>query len=178
MFRIYSYLINFFFPVLILVIYIRTFLKKEDKKRFKEKLFSSSFDIKKNTQKKLIWFHAASIGELKSIIPLLKKLANKKELNFLITTITLSSSKLIETNLKNHKNITHRFFPIDKPNLVKSFIDSWSPELIIFVDSKFGQILYLKLKNKIPLILLNARIAKNFLRWRLIKILLKGYFNL
>ena len=78
MFRIYSYLINFFFPVLILVIYIRTFLKKEDKKRFKEKLFSSSFDIKKNTQKKLIWFHAASIGELKSIIPLLKKLANKK----------------------------------------------------------------------------------------------------
>ena len=171
MFRIYSYLINFFFPVLILVIYIRTFLKKEDKKRFKEKLFSSSFNIKKNTQKKLIWFHAASIGELKSIIPLLKKLANKKELNFLITTITLSSSKLMETNLKNHKNITHRFFPIDKPNLVKSFIDSWSPELIIFVDSEIWPNFIFEIKkNKIPLILLNARITKKtFLRWRLIK---------
>ena len=34
------------------------------------------------TSKKLIWFHVASIGELKSIIPLLNKLANKKELNF------------------------------------------------------------------------------------------------
>ena len=84
MFRIYSYLINFFFPVLIFIIYIRTFLKKEDKKRFKEKLFSSSFNVKKYSQKKLIWFHVASIGELKSIIPLLNKLANKKELNFLI----------------------------------------------------------------------------------------------
>ena len=64
----------------------------------------------KKLSKKLIWFHVASIGELKSIIPLLNKLANKKELNFLITTVTLSSSKLVETNLKNHKNITHRFF--------------------------------------------------------------------
>ena len=171
MFRIYSYLINFFFPVLIFIIYIRTFLKKEDKKRFKEKLFSSSFNIKKDSQKKLIWFHVASIGELKSIIPLLKKLANKKELNFLITTVTLSSSILFETNLKNYKNITHRFFPIDKPNLVKSFIEKWSPELIIFVDSEIWPNFIFEIKkSKIPLILLNARITKKtFLRWRLIK---------
>ncbi len=171
MFRIYSYLINFFFPVLIFIIYIRTFLKKEDKKRFKEKLFSSSFNVKKYSQKKLIWFHVASIGELKSIIPLLNKLANKKELNFLITTVTLSSSKLIETDLKNHKNITHRFFPIDKPNLVKSFIENWSPELIIFVDSEIWPNFIFEIrKNKIPLILLNARITKKtFLRWMLIK---------
>ena len=171
MFRIYSYLINLFFPVLIFIIYIRTFLKKEDKKRFKEKLFSSSFNIKKDSQKKLIWFHVASIGELKSIIPLLKKLANKKELNFLITTVTLSSSTLFETNLKNYKNIIHRFFPIDKPKLVKSFIEKWSPELIIFVDSEIWPNFIFEIKkSKIPLILLNARITKKtFLRWRLIK---------
>ena len=171
MFRIYSYLINFFFPILIFIIYIRTFLKKEDKKRFKEKLFSSSFNVKKNSQKKLIWFHVASIGELKSIIPLLKRLANKKELNFLITTVTLSSSNLFETNLKNYKNIIHRFFPIDKPNLVRNFLKKWSPELIIFVDSEIWPNFIFEIKkSKIPLILLNARITKKtFLRWRLIK---------
>ncbi len=179
MFRIYSYLINLSFPILIFIIYIRTFLKKEDKKRFKEKLFSSSFNVKKDSQKKLIWFHVASIGELKSIIPLLEKLANKKELNFLITTVTLSSSNLMETIVKNHKNIIHRFFPIDKTNLVKSFLDNWSPNLIIFVDSEIWPNFIFEIdRNKIPLILLNARITKKtFLRWRLIKNSAKKIFQ-
>ena len=68
MLLIYRYLINIFFPLIIILIYFRTWFNKEDKKRFKEKLFSSSFNIIKNPKKKLIWFHAASIGELKSVI--------------------------------------------------------------------------------------------------------------
>ena len=83
---------------------------KEDKNRFKEKLFSSSFNIKRNYNKQLIWFHAASIGELKSIIPLIKRLDEKKPIEFLITTVTLSSSNLISKELSDVRDITHRFF--------------------------------------------------------------------
>ena len=72
MLLIYRYLINIFFPFIIIIIFFRTLLNKEDKNRFKEKLFSSSFNVIKNHNKKLIWFHAASIGEVKSIIPLKK----------------------------------------------------------------------------------------------------------
>ena len=62
--------------------------------RYKEKIFPSYFDIKKKKDLSLIWFHAASIGELKSILPVISNL-NKKNDNFefLITTMTLSSSK-------------------------------------------------------------------------------------
>ncbi len=170
MLLIYRYLINIFFPLIILITFLRSLFNKEDKNRFKEKLFSSSFNIKRNYNKQLIWFHAASIGELKSIIPLIKRLDKKKPIEFLITTVTLSSSNLISKELSDVRDITHRFFPIDKPNLVKRFLDEWSPNLAVFVDSEIWPNFILGInKRKIPLVLLNARITrKTFLKWNLI----------
>ena len=123
MLLIYRFLLNALFPFIISIIYLRTFLNKEDKIRYKEKIFNSSFNINKNDKKKLIWFHAASIGELNSIVPLINKLNEKQEYEFLITTVTLSSSKLIK-RLFNGKNIIHRFFPIDKTNLILNFLNN------------------------------------------------------
>ena len=167
MILIYRFIINAFFPLIVIIIFFRTWYKKEDKKRFKEKIFSTSLNVVKNYKKKLIWFHVASIGELKSIVPLIKKLNKNNKYAFLITTVTLSSAQLIANNLFNQKNITHRFFPIDKLGLVKKFLNSWSPNLIIFVDSEIWPNFLLEIKKrKIPLILLNSRITKKtFLRW-------------
>ena len=79
---IYRHLVNILFPIIIFLIYLRVWFKKEDKNRFKEKLFISSFNITRNKDKKLIWFHAASIGEIKSIIPLIKKLNTNNKFEF------------------------------------------------------------------------------------------------
>ena len=170
MLSIYRFLINILFPIIIITIFLRKFFNKEDKLRFKEKLFISSFNIQKNKEKKLIWFHAASIGEFKSIIPLIKRLNNNNIFDFLITTTTLSSSQLIKKEFFFEKNIFHRFFPIDKPKIVSKFIDGWLPDLAIFVDSEIWPNFILEIKNKkIPLILLNARITKKtFSRWSVI----------
>ena len=73
MLLIYRFLVYIFFPIIVLIIYLRTFLNKEDRNRYKEKLFSNSFNANRNL-KKLIWFHAASIGEFNSVLPLIKKL--------------------------------------------------------------------------------------------------------
>ena len=89
---IYRFITLLLYPVFILIILVRVFFKKEDKVRWKEKIFSSAFNSKKNLNKKLIWFHASSIGELLSIIPLIDSFnnLNKKNLEFLVTTVTLS----------------------------------------------------------------------------------------
>ena len=60
-----------------LIILYRISIGKEDYKRFKER-----FCIYKraNTEKNLIWFHAASVGELMSIIPLIKRFENDKKI--------------------------------------------------------------------------------------------------
>ena len=84
------------YPIIILIIFVRSFLNKEDTKRYKEKIFSSYFNVKKNGNRKLIWFHAASVGELKSIFSLVDQLNKKEKFDFLITTITLSSANLAE----------------------------------------------------------------------------------
>ncbi len=169
MLLIYRHLINIFFPLIIIIIFLRTIFSKEDKKRFKEKIFKSSFFISKNKDKKLIWFHAASIGELKSIIPLIKKLNKTNKHEFLITTVTLSSANLFKKELINEKNIIHRFFPIDKISLITEFLNGWSPSLVIFIDSEVWPNFLLEIKSRnIPLVLLNGRITKKtFLRWNM-----------
>ena len=64
---IYRVLINLVFILSPLIIFIRILKKKENPKRFKEKL---CFFSKGRGEGKLIWFHGASVGEIKSIIPL------------------------------------------------------------------------------------------------------------
>jgi 3-deoxy-D-manno-octulosonic-acid transferase len=176
---IYRCLINFLFPLIILIIFFRKFFKKEDKKRYKEKLFATSFKVKKNIKNKLIWIHAASIGEIKSISPIIQKLHKKNKYEFLITSVSLSSSKFIKSELAENKNITHRFFPIDKLSLVKKFLDGWSPNLVIFVDSEIWPNFLLEINDrKIPLTLINARITKKtFNRWTIISRFAKQIFN-
>lgn len=166
MITIYRILTLFLYPFLILVIILRKKLKKEDDIRFKEKIFSSYFNVKKTEGTFLIWFHAASVGEVKSILPILDRL-NDKNIEFLITTVTLSSSKILQEKIKNFKNIKHRFFPLDINFLIKKFIALWKPNAIFLVDSEIWPNLIIEANSKnIPLALLNARItSKTFKRW-------------
>ena len=155
---IYRLLTFILFPIFIILMFLRSFFKKEDRKRFKEKIFTSSFSCDRDFNKKLYWFHAASIGELNSIIPLIKKL-NNKNIEFLITTVTLSSSLIVKKKLYKYKNIKHRFFPLDAKHLVKSFLKSWNPNLICFIDSEIWPNFISEInKRKIPLALINGRI--------------------
>ena len=132
----YRVLTTFLYPFFIILIFFRRFLNKEDPIRYKEKLFSSSFNVVKQRQSSLIWFHAASIGELKSILPIINIL-NKdyKNIEFLITTVTLSSANLAMAEIKKIENIHHRFFPLDNEFLIKRFLDLWKPKIIFLVDS-------------------------------------------
>ena len=168
MIKVYRYLAYFLLPLLIVLIYFRSFFNKEDKKRFKEKIFSSHFRGYKNNNNKLIWFHVASIGEFLSILPLIKEINNKgKNIDFLITSLTLSSSKLIKKKLSNYNNVNHRFFPLDLENLAEKFLISWKPDLVCFVDSEIWPNFLFKIKEKkIPLLFVNARLTKKtFNKW-------------
>jgi|TARA_B100001093_G_scaffold518207_1_gene602284 3-deoxy-D-manno-octulosonic-acid transferase len=180
MLQVYRYLTYFLFPLLVILIYFRSIFNKEDKVRYKEKIWSSHFKASKENNKKLIWFHAASIGECLSIMPLINELNNKnKNLNFLITTVTLSSSKLLKKRLFQHQNIVHRFFPLDLKNLAEKFLNSWRPDLVCFVDSEIWPNFLFKIKEKnIPLLLINARITKKSLnKWKIFFNFAKKVFN-
>ncbi len=165
----YRILVNLFYPFLICLIYLRKLINKEDPIRYREKIFTSKFNVNKKKNNKLLWFHAASIGELKSIIPIIIELnKSNQNLEFLITTLTLSSGNIAEEELKKYNNIHHRFFPLDVNFLVNNFLSLWKPDIIFLVDSEIWPNLILNAgAKKIPLILLNARITKKtFKRWK------------
>ena len=150
---IYRILINIIFILSPLIFFYRIFKKKESLYRFIEKL---SFFSKKRKRGNLIWFHGASVGELKSIIPLLEKFEKNKQIKqILITSNTLSSAKII--NKLKLRKITHQFFPIDSNFLIKKFLNYWQPKKAIFIDSEIWPNTIINLKKfNIPIILINA----------------------
>ena len=161
-YRIVINLILFTSPIIIL---FRLFKKKEDPVRFKEKF---CFFSKKKIKGKLIWLHGASVGEILSVIPTIEQLEkNKKISQILITSNTLSSSKIL-SNLKLKKTI-HQFFPVDTNYHTRKFLDYWKPSVAIFIDSEIWPNMITNIKKKnISLILLNARITKkSFKRWKI-----------
>ena len=167
---VYRFLTTFFFPFILILIFFRKLLGKEDSKRYREKIFSSSFLSNRNFKKKLIWIHAASIGEITSVIPVIKKLSEENlELDFLLTTVTLSSGNLIKKSFSKNNNIQHRYLPIDSNHLVKSFLDGWKPDLIMFVDSEIWPNFLIEIeKRKIKSLLINGRVTtKTYKRWKL-----------
>ncbi len=171
MILIYRFLTFLFYPILIVLIFFRKLLNKEDRFRYKEKIFPFFFSPDKNDKKKLIWFHAASIGEAQSVFPLIQKInIENNDVEFLITTTTLSAGNIITKKFHKFKNIKHRYFPLDVNFLIKNFLSKWKPNLIIFVDSEIWPNLIFEIKKrKIPLALINGRITKKTLKkWMLV----------
>ena len=109
MFFLYQIIITTIVIISPIIILIRILKKKEHKFRFKEKF---SLSTSKKLKSDLIWFHGSSVGEIMSIIPLIKYFEKKKIINqILITSSTLSSSKIIK-KFKFKKTI-HQFYPIN-----------------------------------------------------------------
>ena len=176
MFLFYQILVSIILLISPIIIIYRIFQNKEDKYRFVEKF---SISTKKRKNGKLIWFHGASVGEILSVIPIIKYYEKNKKINqILITSSTLSSSKILK-KFKLKKTI-HQFYPIDHFFFTNKFLNFWKPTLAIFIESEIWPCMYKNLdKQKIPLILLNARITKKtFRRWIKIKDFSQTVFNM
>tara|TARA_B100001094_G_scaffold165242_1_gene159974 strand:- start:481 stop:1731 length:1251 start_codon:yes stop_codon:yes gene_type:complete len=172
LYQIILSLILLFSPIIII---IRVVKNKEDKKRFLEKF---SISTKKKKAGKLIWFHGSSVGEILSIIPLIKNYEKNNSVGqILITSSTLSSAKIFK-KFKFKKTI-HQFYPIDHIYFTTRFLKYWKPSLAIFIESEIWPCMFKRLKKEnIPLILLNARLTKKtFSKWMKIKNFTKSIFN-
>ena len=172
---IYRLILNLIFLLSPLIIIYRLLKKKEDIKRFKEKF---CFFSKKKSYGNLIWFHGASVGEIKSIIPIIEKLERDRGVKkILITSNTLSSSKIISQY--KFKKTLHQFFPIDTNFLSQKFLNFWKPSVAFFIDSEIWPNMFYNLeKKKIPIVLLNGRITKKtFKNWSLVPSFSRNIFS-
>ena len=164
----YKLITYLFYPFAPIYLYFRKLRKKEDTIRYKEKL--SKINISRGDGF-LVWFHVASVGEAMSILPLIDSCMQEQKIDkILITSITLSSGKILEKRFNQNPKIIHQFLPLDITILINKFLEHWKPNLSIFIDSEIWPNLILQANKKgIPLLLLNARITKkSFTRWKLV----------
>jgi 3-deoxy-D-manno-octulosonic-acid transferase len=127
---------------------------------------------------RLAWFHAASVGETLSILPLIAALAEARHsLSFLVTTGTVTSAKLAAQRLG--ARTLHQYAPLDVPQYVRRFLDHWRPDLAVFTESEIWPNLILESAARgIPLTLVNARMTqRSYRRWRRNKAVARPLFG-
>ena len=174
MFFLYNIISKIFLIISPLVIFVRMIIGKEDAKRFLEKY---SLTIR-NKSSETIWFHGASIGELMSILPLIKKFEKDNSIKkILVTSSTISSASIIK-KIKFKKTV-HVYYPFDVGFICNNFLNRWKPKIAIFVDSEIWPNMFERINTKrIPLILINARITnKSFNRWQMFPTFAKHVFS-
>lgn len=115
----------------------------------------------------LVWLHAASVGEALSILKLVKTLGEiRAELQFLVTTGTVSSSKVLGSRLPARTR--HQFVPYDLRRGVRRFLDHWRPAIGVWTESELWPALICETHARgVPMIYVNARMsAASHRRWR------------
>ncbi len=112
---------------------------------------------------RLVWFHAASVGETLSIMPVIEAIAEGAEV--LLTTGTLTSARLAAARLP--ASARHQFVPLDTPGWSAAFLDHWQPSIAVFAESELWPCLLDGCDARgIPRVLINARMsARSAANW-------------
>lgn len=106
-----------------------------------------------------LWFHCASVGEVITLLPLLKNIHSKnKQLKFILTTNTITGGKIIE--LQNLDYLFHSYMPFDWMSATKRFLSATKPEKLYLMETEiWPNLLTLCNKKNIPAAIINARLS-------------------
>ncbi len=115
---------------------------------------------------RLLWIHAASVGEALSTIALIDRLGRQwPRLAILVTTGTVTSAQLMAKQLP--PGVIHQFIPVDTAAAVDRFYNHWRPDLAFLVESEIWPNLLLAAQARdVDLVLINGRMSpRSFGSW-------------
>jgi len=160
LYRIVTFLLH---PLLPLYLKERARRGKEDLSRMGERFGRVTLP---RPPGRLFWFHASSMGESLSVLPLIKELsARYPDTRFLLTTVTVTSARMAAQRLP--EAAIHQFAPVDTPQALRRFLAQWKPDAAFWVESElWPNMVLMTKKTGCPLFLINARISERSMkRW-------------
>jgi len=128
-------------------------------------------------QSNLIWFHAASVGEVQGIAPLIKTFLNEGPGRKILITTTSLTGKARAKEIFPQAIVS--LSPLDSCFLLRSFLLKYSPRLLIINETEIWPNMILSASSfKVPVFIVNARISdKSFPRYYFFKSLLGTLFS-
>jgi len=107
-----------------------------------------------------VWVHAASVGEVETVWPLVKMLSER--FRVVVSTLTPTGWDTARNKAEAEACL---FFPIDTPKFVARSVGRITPRLIIIAETEMWPcFIYEAKKCGIPLVFVNARISDRTLR--------------
>ncbi len=162
MLLLYRLLLSLLTPLLGLLLLLRVWQGKERWQRLPERLGWAS---RSRLPGPLVWLHAASVGELASLRPLLNALqrgASRRDsppLQLLVTTVTRTAADLAPQLLP--AGVMHQLVPIDHWLAFGLFRRHWRPDLGLLAEAE----LWPELVHAMPRpLLINARVSERSFR--------------
>ena len=110
-----------------------------------------------------LWFHCASVGEVKTILPLLDAChARAPELRFLVTSNTPTSREIILKHARDY--IHHAYCPMDWRRCVRAFLNTTRPVRCYLIETElWPNLIDLCHSQTIPVVILNGRLSEKTL---------------
>ncbi len=111
-----------------------------------------------------LWFHAASVGEVNALLPLIEAIQRERpQLPLLLTSNTASSGALARDKLP--PGITHAYLPFDWHGAMQRFLLRTRPRLGIIMETELWPNLYqLCDEAEIALLIVNGRVSEKTLQ--------------
>lgn len=171
---LYRVLSLILFPFILIWIGVRIIKGKEEPRRIRERF---GFTKAKKQAGEYIWIHAASVGESLVAINLANHLkCQYSNYNFLITTGTVTSAKLVSSRIND--SMLHQYIPIDEYFSVRRFFKFWFPTIGILIESEIWPNLVTTGSEYCKLVVVNAIMSNESLRnWKKYPIFASSLFS-
>ncbi|GAB2788006.1 lipid IV(A) 3-deoxy-D-manno-octulosonic acid transferase [Halomonas shantousis] len=111
---------------------------------------------------KVIWLHAASVGEVLAAKPLIDGLCSRYPDHCLVvTTMTATGAERVQTLYPaEHFPVVHHFLPLDFPGAARRFIRRLRPRLAIIIETElWPNLMAACARHEVPVIVANARLS-------------------
>ena len=137
---------------------------KEEEPRLAERMGQPSLP---RPEEPLVWFHASSVGEALSTLPVVARICSgHPTVHVLVTTGTVTSAKLMADRLP--ERAFHQYVPVDCAPWVTAFLDHWRPDVALWTESElWPNLVTLTAARGVPMAMINARLSqRSYRRWR------------
>ena len=113
-----------------------------------------------------VWFHAVSVGEMLTIVPLIKAFRSRHPgIPALVTTVTEAGQRAAIQALEG-TGCTVAYFPLDVLPIVSRVLFRVNPRLFVFSENEiWPAFLFVLEKRGIPAVMVNGRVSERSLRW-------------